>query len=113
MRPYPPDTAPMPAPTVAPPATHHEAVARALLALATAQDEREPPVRLGVLRGEAARAVEEYSDVLPRAYEHGSAQEAHNIEVRTAFLTLRGSAPIPSATLLTWAAGWRALAGSL
>lgn len=105
MRPYPPDTAPMPASTVAPPATLHEGAARALLALAKAQDEREPPVRLGVLRGEAARAVARLNgDLL---------DESVRVEAAVQHHALAHAEPIPSATLRAWAAGWRALAGSL
>lgn len=104
MRPYPPDAAPMPAPTVALPTTPHEAAARALLALATAQDEHEPPVRLGVLRGEAARAVATLMGRLPL----GSDERRRAFDQIAYLRSYAGG--MTSSTIRAWAAGWRGVA---
>jgi hypothetical protein len=56
---------------------------------------------LATSRGEAARAVEALRNALPP----GAGAAFHNACVQS--ITLRSSAPIPSATLREWAAAWR------
>lgn len=127
MRPYPPDTAPMPAPTAPPPATPDEKrlvdaidlaagllerLAREQDAIAVAIDhktlttkhEAQGHAAIATTRGEAARAL---AALVPPLSGDDS------IEASEQGAILRGSAPIPSATLRTWAAGWRTLAVSL
>lgn len=63
---------------------------------------------IAATRGEAARAVSMLRAVLAA----GCNGEAHDLAVQQMMALGLGATPIPSATLRTWAAGWRALAGA-